>query len=830
MKFNFKKIASVLAGTVMLSSTLAFAAAANYPAPFVQGGNANVAIVVGSAAQVTDYAAVFDINSDLSDELVKQTAPTTTTSSGASATGGDSVKIEKSADKLNLGNGLLSVWGTALQASDLKRVLADGKFFNKQNTEYKYNQKIDLGNLTFSHFSDSDYENRLPTLGFQLNANTFVANYTLDFITDPEATHGTDLTDFENKNIDILGKNYYILDFKNSTAKITLLDSATTVNVASGETKTVTLGDKTYSVTPNYIGSDEVVLTVDDVNTDKLSATGTTYGNTYKLADGTYVGVKSINYQAFASGTQNVEFSIGKGKLELTDGSNVKINDKTVNNLWSYVTLSASSNKRTWQKLVLKWQIEDEAYLTPSKELLMPGFEAVKLSVGNTTIPAKEKVKVSASNDVLELRAPIKKGEVTIPLLYISTTTGNITGIGKSATQRLATSNTTELIYNSTSSSVSQYEGFVASWASSREAESHYLKASVRYDSDGVRNLTTITDKTTNTILCEDLPATQTCTIGNVVLTVNNVGYTSGGDRITNMTINSGGSFNTLYTDKRLKVTLPWSTTYNVTNQGAINLQTIDANANDGYHVGKWILWVSEADKDGTLAQKDFNATIDDAGSSTKYISVTAVDGDGTAAETPSSGSKMWESYVVSDLATKVLHDQSNSNQYSAELEYHGEQVYANVFVSDPTTVITSTDSSGTTGTTKVLGSVRVSDDEATAITDKNLIVVGGSCVNKVAAELLGLTYPACGSAWETKTGTASGSFLIQTFSRTGGKVATLVAGYNAGDTTNAAKALTTQSVDTSVAKRYDGNVATAITLATTTTTATPAAATNATA
>jgi len=62
--------------------------------------------------------------------------------------------------------------------------------------------------------------------------------------------------------------------------------------------------------------------------------------------------------------------------------------------------------------------------------------------------------------------------------------------------------------------------------------------------------------------------------------------------------------------------------------------------------------------------------------------------------------------------------------------------------------------------------------------------------VNSVAAELLGVTNPTCGEGFTTATGVNSGQYLIETFSRTGGKVATLVVGYNAGDTTNAAKAL----------------------------------------
>jgi len=134
------------------------------------------------------------------------------------------------------------------------------------------------------------------------------------------------------------------------------------------------------------------------------------------------------------------------------------------------------------------------------------------------------------------------------------------------------------------------------------------------------------------------------------------------------------------------------------------------------------------------------------------------------------------------------------------------------LFTSDMATVSAGTVSSGTV---KELGSVSVKDSDAAAVSGKNLIVVGGSCVNSVAATLLGSTSALCGADFSTSTGVSAGQFLIQTFARDGGKVATLVAGYGADDTANAGKYLTTQTVDTSVAAKYIGTSATVATLQT---------------
>ena len=90
-----------------------------------------------------------------------------------------------------------------------------------------------------------------------------MANYTLDFTTNPQADQGTDLTDFESRDITILGKNYFILDFKNTTSTgITLLDSASKQTLAEGETTTLTSEGNSYEVSIDFIGSSTVKLDI----------------------------------------------------------------------------------------------------------------------------------------------------------------------------------------------------------------------------------------------------------------------------------------------------------------------------------------------------------------------------------------------------------------------------------------------------------------------------------------------------------------------------------------------------------------------------------------
>jgi hypothetical protein len=796
MKINFRKIASVLATTVMLGSTVAFAAAA-WPAPFVNSGASDAAVVYGSTAAATDMAAATQIADALGASV--------TVSSGASVTGtGDKVKIEKSSTKININNGIADVWGTSITSSNLPTLLADGKFYNKQNSEYSYEQKFDLGNLSFALFSDSDYQNKLPTLGYQLASNTYVANYTLDFVTDPESTSTAgELTDFENKNIKVLGKEYYILDFKNgSTGKITLLDSASTASLAEGETKTVTVGDKSYEVSIAFITDGQVILNVNGVNTEKMSDTGTTYGNTFKMADGAYIGIKDLNVQNYAGGTKSVSFSIGKGKLEVTDGSNVKLNDKSITDLYGYLSFGTSGSKATWQKLVMKWQLSEENFLTPGKELVMPGFEAIKFVMEDTTMPKQAVTKVVASSDYLQLETQIKGGNVKIPILWVDPAKGNISLIGQSPTARLVTSPTNTLSYNATSISGYENDGFVVSWASTREGESYYMDIiSVRQDLDQGRNLTTLRDKVTGTEWA-DRKSGDTITMGNVVLTIGNINYSASGEKNVVFTVNSGGNFSTLYTKDGLKIWLPWSNLANSTEKGAINLGINQGNTSTGSGSGVWTLWMSESDKFGTLDQKTFNFSITNASSGTNYYTtVNDAQGDGTAYETPTSGSKVWVSYVGSALATKISLDKTASSpaQYSADVEYHGGEVYANVYVAAPS--VTST------GITKV---VSVKDTEVDSVKDKNLVVLGGSCINTVAAKLLGSNAALCGSAFSDATTVGAGQYLIQVVASpyNAQKVAMLVAGFEAAETTAAAAKVKEGKTSTDVGTKVVGPTA----------------------
>jgi hypothetical protein len=166
---------------------------------------------------------------------------------------------------------------------------------------------------------------------------------------------------------------------------------------------------------------------------------------------------------------------------------------------------------------------------------------------------------------------------------------------------------------------------------------------------------------------------------------------------------------------------------------------------------------------------------------------------------------------MMDQWGTLVTTDESTSDQYTTSVSYPDEQVTALLYLAEESASI-SGGSSGGGGTTV---GVPILDSEVSSVGNANLIVVGGSCVNTQAASLLGSSTPLCGADFTAETGVGAGQYLIETFSRSSGSVATLVAGYNAGDTSNAGTFLTTQTVSTGVGDKYIGTSATSATMQT---------------
>ena len=263
--------------------------------------------------------------------------------------------------------------------------------------------------------------------------------------------------------------------------------------------------------------------------------------------------------------------------------------------------------------------------------------------------------------------------------------------------------------------------------------------------------------------------------------------------------------------------------TYNITANAANTARVFLLSPNGGNIVNPaLVIW---EEKDDNTEYQALVVTLDPGASSSNGLDVSDVlrtwgeDSTWYATKADSDITKKADLYGI--IATK---DANTGGHTKATISYPDEQIFANLYMGEESASITGGSSGGGTGGGTTVG-IPILDSEASSASTKNWIVVGGSCVNSVAADLLGVTYPTCGADWTTATKVGAGEYLIQTFAQgTGTKIATLVAGFNAGDTTNAATYLRTQTgdkaIDTTVGKKYVNGVMVTSTIGSTSTTA----------
>lgn len=804
MKINFKKIASLTASAVMIGSTIGLAAAATYPDPFVTGGSPNVGVVYGSGAAITDLVAATNVMDNLNTYIVSES-----TSTSASASGGDFIKVEKSSTKFHIGKGILDVIGTAVTDSSpgdgMPNLLADGEFVDNDNDEFSYTQKINMANLSLTMFEDNDFKEDEPSLGMQISNNAFILNYTLDFTDTPL------WEDLATSDITLMGKEYYILSVTENTT-MNLLDSASEkMTLGEGETATVNLpSGESFEVRVSFITSDsEAKFEIDGGSpTNSLAA-----GETQKIDTDTYLGVRSVDYTGKDSGISQVEFAIGKGKLKIVSGNDVELNEKGISNLVGYFTNSASSAGSGLDKVVFEWKADDDLFVADESDVIMPGFGTLKLTYSGMHYPAEEELSIKSGGDTYFQfdNFPLKTSVEDINFIYANST--SYIGIGKDSTNLLRTSNETFIDFDGDTD-----DYFVASWSDGSDSESYLMRATsfAVLSSSAGTNKTDIQYKKDGTWVSakDEAKQTDTATPGGASGVELTIGVINKVDKTVRITGGNGNvNFNTLYSAEGMKLYLPWTDYLNATTDtgGMWNV------VNDTHVQATFDLIASEEDKNENVANGDnVTLTLGFNSASTPEVAITGVAySSGSASSTEILNTDVYRNFVYSALGTEVLWNKPSGGQNHLDLIYHGDESFADIFLTDVTAIITG-GTSGTGGGTTV--GVPILDSEVSSAGTNNLIVLGGSCINTEAASLLGSSTPLCGSDFTAKTDVGAGQYLIETFSRTGGAIATLVAGYNAGDTTNAGTFLTTQLVSTEVGDKYIGTSGTSATMQTTTT------------
>jgi hypothetical protein len=314
--FNFKKVASILASAVMLSSTIGFAAAASYPTPFVEGGNADSAIIWGENAAMSDLTAAIDLQSDLS-SLVKFGGTET-----EAAVSGEAAALFSGGTKLYINDSLNTV-KSVLTKTHLPTILADGSFSG--NVDTSMTQKINIG------FNPSVKYKKQPTSSddpnYALELSTTQANYLYNATVTLNKAVNFSHADSEGEEISIFGTTYTI-GAATDTDTLVLLKSAEKLNLNSNTnpSEEVVIEGSTYNV--------ELITTDDSstVNTATIKVTDSTGDSeTKKINEAASKKIQGITIAVTTADETNLVLTAtviaGSDKVTLEDGSSVTTGD-----------------------------------------------------------------------------------------------------------------------------------------------------------------------------------------------------------------------------------------------------------------------------------------------------------------------------------------------------------------------------------------------------------------------------------------------------------------------------------------------------------------------
>lgn len=726
VKKTIKRIAAVGATGIMLGATIGGAMAASlgdYPSPFVSGGKfQTVALVIGDASAGTDTLALTDISTKLQATASSQGGSATTTTT-TTLTGGKVVEVPLG---LGIANTSSAGFDIELKQADISTLRKDVVTF--QSDTYNTHDAIVLGRSSPSVATAiSEGQKDFGTDVVLKLAQTGVIKYIYAFDTSINMTAAT-----SNDPLDIV--------FLGKPLKITKIGSATSFTATVGEEHFLNYGESVtvagHTVKLENIGSSSCVVSVDGGTSTTIS-TGST-----KTIGGIQVKCDSVV-------SRN---TLAESAATLVVGTTAT---KTYNDQDPYVGEDKINPKWVWSINILGQAAGSKQTTGVSTTTNLPNITGVEFGIksyytkqtpsdspagigGCYTLPNNyvsiclDALKVNPSTDYAEYK-----------LEYVSSTDLSRSGLGS------RTSAPTVHMIGPT-------EGFVLNNPSGGK---------------WAANGTSTTDKKTNEIWLYQFGNQNT----TGVFYKNTDGYMEYAGNLTTNTTDSGAEFARINygsikdTDVRILAfggATAAQDTYNLTffpNNGISSSTWSNPGTHSGNITTSWGLTSGDVNRLG------FTGTTEEASE------VRATNGPSTV---QSIGT--WDKDVMNSYGIIVKNPKSNGVADRVVLWVPNEQQVAKVR-------ITGTASVG--GAAAVVSSTAPASSKASEISDLsayNAILVGGPCVNRHVATLLGLSYPSCGSDSKFQVGTAT----IQLVAQSSGKQALIVAGYEADDTRRAGIAL----------------------------------------
>jgi len=810
MKKTAKKIAALVAGTTMLGATIMGATAldlSNYPAPFVTNGVFSGKIVVGKEAASSDVVGAIDIAASLQREATSTSEINLPGAAGEATVQGDSAEFKTGSDVVSLNETVGSVKQT-FTSSDLDALKSGVLNTGSSSTPVKQYLKFDNTTMRVVYDEDSDNDKLGDYLLIPDGSGLF--DYTLEFTEGAESDIDSDgsLTDLENEVVTILGAPFTIVTATRDAGNqidMTLLGGQVADVLRDGETKTYTIDGVDYEVTAVFISDGGTAkLSVNGVVTKELDE-----GDTEVLGNDVTVGVQSILTNQREG---LVEFFLGANKIELSDSDyvgsgsqdgGVEVRGETVDNV--KLTVKATNVSNTKLKLnYIKYRVlADDDYYVPAghgaKEVVESDNEGAFLTdtwdvwytglVKTTSAPIKLN---SVSDHSYELTFTNVNGDkFDVPVV---TNKNNIFKWGDDDDNLIFTESAMSgsTNWNANGTTISDNDYFVVSDKSDPTDDKAATKV-MRYQSINTGDSTvTFKDLAGSDVVVSYTGTVGTDAVGDLI--VDGVTHrfwvgaagTDPDDHALRVDLDGDGSV----TNGDNVPLVAWGgAILNFTNSfGVQNFSSaagLLGNPADGGYVLMTV--TTKGDRfDETGSNEVSSVRLTDSATNEVDLSTTSVGIFGTNGLVSDPDADDYDRGYTSYGAFFDLYNPSSGNDASElSIDYPGSQRYPQVFVTAGTVDVNDA-AMGEGGmlTTETVNPIAVGlavlDTDAPALGSAKMIVVGGPCVNTVAAELMG-------NPENCAEGFTPGKAVIKFFSS---KNALLVAGYGAQDTLGASYVL----------------------------------------
>src|SRR3989344_6326024 len=325
MKFNFRKITSALASSAMFGTTVALAAAASFPAPFVQNGAADVAIVYGNAL---DLVAVTDISTALSSALA--------TGSSTGVVTNDAYALFTSSTPIQINNSIASV-RTSVTESNLPAVLGDSDFSGNVDATATFQIVPGPNRITFAKQpTSSDDPTLAVTMGTSGTSSPFyLYNATTTFNKAVNFTHA----DSEGEEIMLFGQTFTIGSATDED-ELVLFRAAETIQLSVGgttsvPTQTVEVGGDTYTI--ELVSASDTSATIRVTNSAGTSDQKEINEAASKKINGLEVSVNNAD-ESTATNIIQAEVVVGASRIKLQHNAAVLMgtDDDTIDGTKAY--------------------------------------------------------------------------------------------------------------------------------------------------------------------------------------------------------------------------------------------------------------------------------------------------------------------------------------------------------------------------------------------------------------------------------------------------------------------------------------------------------------